>query len=48
MTEVQDQIQKLNERMLKKRLYVVFTTAVKPMSEMVALLPEHGTPAGVG
>ncbi len=41
MAELQEKINELQARMLQKRLYVVLTTAVKPMSELVPLLPEH-------
>lgn len=41
MSELQDRINELNSRMLQKLLYVVFTTPVKPMSELMPLLPEH-------
>lgn len=41
MNEAQDSIRKIQEPMLKKRLYVVFSTLVRPMEEMVSLLPDH-------
>lgn len=41
MAELQEKINELQARMLQKRLYVVLTTAVKPMSELAPLLPEH-------
>ena len=41
MNEAQDRIRKLQEPMLKKHLYVVFSTLVRPMEEMVSLLPDH-------
>jgi hypothetical protein len=41
MSELQDRINELNSRMLQKVFYVVFTTPLKPMSEMMSLLPEH-------
>lgn len=41
MSELQDKIDALNGRMLQKLYYVVLTTPLKPMSELVPLLPEH-------
>ena len=41
MSELQDKVNDLTSRMLQKRLYVVLTTALKPMSELATLLPEH-------
>jgi uncharacterized protein YciI len=41
MSELQDRIDELNSRMLQKVLYVVLTTPVKPMSELLPLLPDH-------
>ncbi len=41
MSELQDKANELNARMLQKRLYVVLTTALKPMSELATILPEH-------
>lgn len=41
MSTPQDRVNELNSRMLQKRLYVVLTTPVKPMSEIMTLLPDH-------
>ncbi len=41
MSELQDKAKELSARMLQKRLYVVLTTPLKPMSELVPVLPEH-------
>ena len=41
MSESQEKANALQARMLQKRFYVVLTTAVKPMSELAPLLPEH-------
>ena len=41
MSELQEKINELQARMLQKRLYVVLATAVKPMSDLAPLLPEH-------
>jgi uncharacterized protein len=41
MSELQDRINELNSRMLQKVLYAVLTTPLRPMSELVSLLPEH-------
>jgi uncharacterized protein len=43
MSQQQDRINELNSRMLQKELYVVLTTPVKPMSELMPLLPDHLT-----
>lgn len=41
MSEAQDEVKTLSERMLQKILYVVLTTPVRPMSELAELLPQH-------
>ena len=41
MSELQDRINELNSRMLQKLLYVVLTTPIRPMSELLPLLPDH-------
>ncbi len=41
MSELQEKANELTTRMLQKRLYVVLTTPLKPMSELATLLPEH-------
>ena len=41
MTDLQRRIQKLQEPMLKKRLFVVFSTLVRSMEDMGSLLPDH-------
>ena len=41
MAELQDRINELNSRMLQKLFYVVLTTPLKPMIELMPLLPEH-------
>jgi len=41
MSALQDRINELNSRMLQKLLYVVLTTPIKPMSELLPLLPDH-------
>ncbi len=41
MSELQDRINELNSGMLQKIFYAVFTTPLKPMSELMPLLPEH-------
>lgn len=41
MSELQDSIDALNNQMLQKLYYVVLTTPLKPMSELMSLLPEH-------
>ena len=41
MSELQNKANELNARMLQKRLYVVLTTPLKPMSELASLLPQH-------
>jgi uncharacterized protein len=41
MPELQDRITELTSRMLQRELYVVLTTPVKPMSELLPLLPDH-------
>ena len=41
MSALQDEINELNSRMLQKLLYAVLTTPVKPMSELLPLLPDH-------
>jgi len=41
MSELQDSIDALNSQMLQKLYYVVLTTPLKPMSELMSLLPEH-------
>ena len=41
MSALQDEINELNSRMLQKMLSVVFTTPIKPMSELLPLLPDH-------
>src|SRR5437667_5691881 len=41
MPEQHDEINTLLGRMLQKRLYVVFSTPLQPMSEMRSLLQEH-------
>src|ERR1700730_5356464 len=41
MSELQDRINELTGRMLQKLLYVVLTTPIKPMSEILPLLPDH-------
>jgi uncharacterized protein len=43
MSQQQDRINELTSRMLQKELYVVLTTPVKPMSELMPLLPDHLT-----
>ena len=43
MSELQDKANELNARMLQKRLYVLLTTPLKPMSELTSLLTEHLT-----
>jgi uncharacterized protein YciI len=43
MAELQGKANELYTHMLQKRFYVILTTAIKPMSEMAALLPEHLT-----
>ena len=41
MSELQESINELTSRMLQKLLYVVLTMPIKPMSEIVPLLPDH-------
>ncbi len=41
MSESQEKANELQARMLQKRLYVVLTTPLKPMSELATVLPEH-------
>ena len=41
MSELQERIDELTSRMLQKPLYVVLTTPIKPMSELLPLLPDH-------
>jgi hypothetical protein len=41
MSEQQEEVNTLLGQMLQKRLYVIFSTPLKPMSEMVPILPEH-------
>lgn len=41
MAEFREMANKLSARMLQKRLYVILTTPLKPMSELASLLPEH-------
>ena len=41
MSDLQDRINELTSRMLQKLLYVVLTMPIKPMSEIVPLLPDH-------
>src|SRR5260370_3905528 len=41
MSALQERINELNSRMLQKLLYVVLTTPIKPMSELLPLLPDH-------
>ena len=41
MSELQEKADELTARMLQKQFYVVLTTALKPMSELATLLPEH-------
>lgn len=41
MTTLQEEIQGLTAPMLKRVLYVVLNTPVKPMSELMPFLPEH-------
>src|SRR3984893_16005601 len=41
MSELQDRITELTSRMLQKLLYVALTTPIKPMSELLPLLPDH-------
>lgn len=41
MSTPQAEINELTSRMLQKVLYVVLTTPIKPMSEIVPLLPAH-------
>jgi uncharacterized protein YciI len=41
MSEVQDEVKELSERMLQKILYVVLTTPVRPMSDLAEFLPQH-------
>src|SRR6266704_3587302 len=41
MSELQDRIKELTSRMLQRELYVVLTTPIKPMSELLPLLPDH-------
>ena len=41
MSELQDRINELTSRMLQRELYVVLTTPIKPMSEILPLLPDH-------
>ena len=41
MSELQDKIDELNSHMLQKLYYVVLTTPLKPMSDLLPLLPEH-------
>jgi uncharacterized protein len=41
MSQQQEEADALLGKMLQKRLYVIFTTPLKPMSEMASILPEH-------
>jgi uncharacterized protein len=41
MSELQDRINEITGRMLKRELYVVLTTPTRPMSELLPLLPDH-------
>src|SRR6266705_1819860 len=41
MSALQDRINELTSRMLQKELYVVLTTPIKPISELLPLLPDH-------
>ena len=41
MSTLQDRINELTGRMLQKLLYVVLTTPIRPMSEILPLLPDH-------
>jgi uncharacterized protein YciI len=41
MSQLQDRINELNSHMLQKIFYVVLTTPLKPMNELMTLLPEH-------
>ena len=41
MSELQNSIDELTSRMLKRELYVVLTTPTRPMSELLPLLPDH-------
>ena len=41
MSELQDKANELSTHMLQKRLYVLLTTPLKPMSELATILPEH-------
>src|SRR5258708_29540325 len=41
MSELQDRINELTSRMLQRELYVVLTTPIKTMSELLPLLPDH-------
>ena len=41
MSESQEKANELQARMLQKRLYVVLTTPLKPLSELATVLSEH-------
>ena len=41
MSALQEEINELTSRMLRRVLYVVLTTPIKPMSEIEPLLPAH-------
>lgn len=41
MSQQQEEANTLLGKMLQKRLYVVISTPLKPISEMVSILPEH-------
>src|SRR5258707_14190887 len=41
MSELKERIKQLTSRMLQRELYVVLTTPIKPMSELLPLLPDH-------
>ncbi len=41
MSALQEEINELTSHMLQKVLYVVLTTPIKPMNEIVPLLPVH-------
>lgn len=41
MSELQDAAQQMQERMLKKSLYVVLTRPLQPAAALAAVLPRH-------
>jgi uncharacterized protein len=41
MSALLEEINELTSHMLQKLLYVVLTTPIKPMSELLPLLPDH-------